>query len=185
MISPFFPIAVDIDVEKVRNKKPKLKKYIYLRTKISVAGAKVLAETDFDIFFLCDVYLNKLNEIKNGEMEKFLNDLTLQLSAQRALVISINICIDIGAHILSLNGNGKPETYSEIFENLAKLGIIETKIKEDLINLVKFRNLMGHLYMDINNEKVWDVIQNDLDIFTLFRKIIYSKFKKHLVNSED
>ena len=118
-------------------------------------------------------------------MEKFLNDLTLQLSAQRALVISINICIDIGAHILSLNGNGKPETYSEIFENLAKLGIIETKIKEDLINLVKFRNLMGHLYMDINNEKVWDVIQNDLDIFTLFRKIIYSKFKKHLVNSED
>ncbi len=51
--------------------------------------------------------------------------------------------------------------------------------------MVKFRNLMGHLYMDINNEKVWDVIQNDLDIFTLFRKIIYSKFKKHLVNSED
>lgn len=37
--------------------------------------------------------------------------------------------------------------------------------------------------MDINNERVWEVIQNDLDIFTLFRRNIYSKFKKHLVNS--
>ena len=37
-----------------RKKRQKLKRYIDLRTKIGVAGAKLLAETDFDIFFLCD-----------------------------------------------------------------------------------------------------------------------------------
>ena len=68
-----------------------------------------------------DILLEKLREIKDVEKKKFLNDLTLQLSAQRALVVSINICIDIGAHILSLNKSGKPETYSEIFENLSNL----------------------------------------------------------------
>ena len=38
----------------LRKKKDKLKKYIDLRTKIAVAGSKLLAETDLDVFFCCD-----------------------------------------------------------------------------------------------------------------------------------
>lgn len=38
----------------LRKKKSKIKKYIDVRTKIGVKWAKVLAETDYDIFFLCD-----------------------------------------------------------------------------------------------------------------------------------
>jgi hypothetical protein len=38
----------------LRKNKKKLKNYIDLRTKIAVAGTKILAETDFDVFFLCD-----------------------------------------------------------------------------------------------------------------------------------
>jgi len=129
-----------------------------------------------------DTLLEKLREIKDVEKKKFLNDLTLQLSAQRALVVSINICIDIGAHILSLNKNGKPETYSGIFENLSNLEIIDKKRKDDIIALVKFRNLLGHLYMEINNEKVYEIIQKDLDILTFFKKDIYTKFRNELKN---
>ena len=130
-----------------------------------------------------DILLKKLREIKSVEKKKFLNDLTLQLSAQRALVVSINICIDIGAHILSLNKNRKPETYSEIFENLSDLDIIDKKRKDDLIALVKFRNLLGHLYMEIDNEKVYDIIQRELDILTSFKRDIFTKFKNELKNS--
>ena len=129
-----------------------------------------------------DILLEKLREIKDVEKKKFLSDLTLQLSAQRALVVSINICIDIGAHILSLNKSGKPETYSEIFENLSNLEIINIKRKDDIIALVKFRNLLGHLYMEINNEKVYEIIQKDLDILTFFKKDIFTKFKNELKN---
>ncbi|KKN37071.1 hypothetical protein LCGC14_0767200 [marine sediment metagenome] len=129
-----------------------------------------------------DILLEKLREIKDVEKKKFLSDLTLQLSAQRALVVSINICIDIGAHILSLNKSGKPETYSEIFENLSNLEIIDIKRKDDIIALVKFRNLLGHLYMEINNEKVYEIIQKDLDILTFFKKDIFTKFKNELKN---
>jgi hypothetical protein len=38
----------------MRKKREKLKRYIDLKTKIGVAGAKLLAETDFEVFFLCD-----------------------------------------------------------------------------------------------------------------------------------
>ncbi|MHA2391811.1 MAG: uroporphyrinogen decarboxylase family protein [Promethearchaeota archaeon] len=38
----------------MRKNRNKIKQYIELRTKVAVEGAKLLAETDFDIFFLCD-----------------------------------------------------------------------------------------------------------------------------------
>ncbi|MFW9783700.1 MAG: uroporphyrinogen decarboxylase family protein [Candidatus Heimdallarchaeota archaeon] len=38
----------------MRKNRDKIKRYIDLRTKIAVKGAKMLAETDFEIFFLCD-----------------------------------------------------------------------------------------------------------------------------------
>jgi len=92
-----------------------------------------------------DDLLQKLNEFKKISKERFLKDTTIQLSAQRALEVCVNICIDIGSHILSLNKNGTPETYSQIFEKLEALKIIDGKRKVNLVEMVKFRNLLGHL----------------------------------------
>jgi uncharacterized protein YutE (UPF0331/DUF86 family) len=131
-----------------------------------------------------DVLLIELNKIKSLPKEKFLQDISDQLRAQRALEISINICIDIGVHIISLNKSGKPETYSQIFEELRKLNIINKEITENLIELVRFRNVLGHLYMEINNEIVYEIIQKDLEIFTLFKKKIFQKFKEQLLNEK-
>ena len=47
-------LGLSLFTKLLRKNKTKLKKYIDLRTKIAVAGSKVLAETDFDVFFLCD-----------------------------------------------------------------------------------------------------------------------------------
>ncbi|MHA2038419.1 MAG: uroporphyrinogen decarboxylase family protein [Promethearchaeota archaeon] len=47
-------IGLSLFTKLLRKKKSKLKKYIDLRTKIAVAGSKVLAGTDFEVFFLCD-----------------------------------------------------------------------------------------------------------------------------------
>jgi len=98
-----------------------------------------------------DELIQYLEEIKKKNKDEFLSNYLIYLSAQRALEICINICIDIGNHILSLNKNGKPETYSDIFVELSKLNIINKEIEEKLIKMIKFRNLLGHLYMEINN----------------------------------
>ncbi|KKK45426.1 hypothetical protein LCGC14_0906070 [marine sediment metagenome] len=36
--------------------------------------------------------------------------------------------------------------------------------------------------MEINNEKVYEIIQKDLDILTFFKKDIFTKFKNELKN---
>ena len=47
--------------------------------------------------------------------------------------------------------------------------------------MVKFRNLLGHMYMEINNEIIYEILQNSLGDFNLFKKQIYSKFKEKLL----
>jgi len=131
-----------------------------------------------------DNLIKNLKEIKKKSKEEFLSNYLLHLSTQRALEMCINICIDIGNHILSMNKNGKPETYGDIFTELSKLGLIDKELKEILIKMVKFRNLLGHLYMEISNEKIYEILQENLDDFNLFKKEIYSKFKEQLLNEK-
>jgi len=47
-------IGLGLLVKLIRKNKAKLKKYIDLRTKVGVQWAKAVAETDFDVVFLCD-----------------------------------------------------------------------------------------------------------------------------------
>lgn len=82
-----------------------------------------------------------------------------------------------------MNKNGKPETYCEIFVELSKLNRINLDLEEKLIKMTKFRNLLGYLYMDINNEKIYEILQNNLNDFNLFKKQIISKFKEQLSNT--
>ena len=131
-----------------------------------------------------DNLIQNLEEIKKKPKDEFLSNFLLHLSTQRALEMCINICIDVGNHILSMNKNGKPETYGDIFTELSKLGLINKELKEILIKMVKFRNLLGHLYMEISNEKIYEILQENLDDFTLFKKEIYSKFKEQLLNEK-
>lgn len=143
-------------------------------------------ENDRDVlltrFKKMDNLIQNLKEIKKKPKDEFLSNYLLYLSTQRALEMCINICIDVGNHILSMNKNGKPETYGDIFTELSKLGLIDKELKEILIKMVKFRNLLGHLYMEISNEKIYEILQENLDDFNLFKKEIYSKFKEQLLN---
>lgn len=131
-----------------------------------------------------DNLIQNLKEIKKKSKDEFLSNYLLHLSTQRALEMCINICIDVGNHILTMNKNGKPETYGDIFTELSKLGLIDKELKEILIKMVKFRNLLGHLYMEISNEKIYEILQENLDDFNLFKKEIYSKFKEQLLNEK-
>jgi len=52
--------------------------------------------------------LEELENMKKKSKDGFLSDFSAILGTERALVLSTNICIDIGAHILSINDISKP-----------------------------------------------------------------------------
>ncbi len=125
--------------------------------------------------------LENLRELKEIRKDVFLSNYKNYFTAQRALEISINICIDIGNHIVTLNNKEKPETFTDIIKILTKLEIISDELGTQLTKMVRFRNFLGHFYLEIDNEIIYNILQNNLKDFISFKEAILRKFKEDLL----
>lgn len=131
-----------------------------------------------------DAILKELKTARKIGKREFLSNFSKQMIVHRALVLSVNICIDIGTHIIAYNNKKTPETYSKIFQILKELNIIPERMEKKLIEMVGLRNLLGHLYMEIDNEIIYDIIQKEISIFSEFKKRIISNFADQLLHSD-
>lgn len=129
--------------------------------------------------------LENLRELKEIKKEEFISNYKNYLTAQRALEICINICIDIGNHIVTLNNKEKPESFTDIIKILAKHDIISNELKTQFTKMVRFRNLLGHFYLEIDNEIIYEILQNNLKDFNSFKEAILRKFKKTLLGNSN
>jgi uncharacterized protein YutE (UPF0331/DUF86 family) len=64
----------------------------------------------------------------------------LALNLSRA----VQVCVDIGAHLLAPSGSAPPATMGETFTRLGEVGLIDTELAARLRNAVGFRNIAVH-----------------------------------------
>lgn len=89
------------------------------------------------------------------------------------LQICIEACSDIASHICSYDNLGVPNTYAEAFEILADRKVISSSVAAELVEAVRFRNRIVHLYQVLDLEMVLLVARNKLESFTNFvREIV-------------
>lgn len=104
--------------------------------------------------------------------EEFSGDRTQNYAVKRALQNVVNAAIDCTEMILvaeGISGESMPETNREKIDRLvAETGIGET-VHTELGQSAGFRNLLAHQYgSDIEDEIVYDVLQNKLGVFQNF-----------------
>ncbi len=120
-------------------------------------------------------YTGILKEIREKKESEYLNDTILQGAAERYLQLSIESCVNIGNRILSIEQLDHDidtiETYADIFENLSKIGIINSTFKDELVKMARFRNRLVHVYWDIDNEYIYKILQNNISAFDKFIKV--------------
>ena len=109
-----------------------------------------------------------LKEFALEEKQKLIQDEKSMGSIKYYLIIAIEACIDISNHIVAKEHLGVPESYSDCFKMLGNKGIISRELSNKLIKMAKFRNLLVHLYWKIDDEKVYEVIQSELNDFDEF-----------------
>lgn len=95
-----------------------------------------------------------------------------------AMLVSIQAAIDICTHLISQDGLRRPATYREGFEILAQAGLISRDLAADLSDLAGFRNVLVHIYWDLDIEEVYEILQNDLETLRSFRDEIKGLLSK-------
>lgn len=95
------------------------------------------------------------------------SDVHLQLEVERALQVSIQICIDIGAHLVSELGLKPAEDYQGVFASLGAHGTIDSDLADRLGDAAGLRNLLVHDYGEIDHARLWDSL-GELDDLRAF-----------------
>lgn len=120
--------------------------------------------------------LDKLKELKKLSRKDFLADYRNYDSAKYNLQTSIEALIDIGNHIISRKNWGVPETNADTFRILAEKDVISKNKLSDFVAMSRFRNMVVHLYQEIDEEEIYRIIENNLEDFTYYIKRIYKLF---------
>lgn len=88
------------------------------------------------------------------------------------LIVAIQGCIDICSHIVAKEYARAPGDYGDCFRVLKETKILDEQLGERLIKMARFRNLLVHLYWEVDNRRVYEIIRNDLaDIEDFLKKI--------------
>ncbi|MBP3709706.1 MAG: DUF86 domain-containing protein [Treponema sp.] len=118
--------------------------------------------------------IHRIKSLDVSTVEELENNLDKQeiiiLNLQRA----VQICVDIGNHILLDYDSPTPQTMAETFKYLAQHNIISEKNAAELSRAVGFRNIAVHQYENIDCNIVFQIVQNHLDDFKNFAKAILS-----------
>jgi len=131
---------------------------------------------------LLNQYLLYLRTLAENDENAFRNDFRIWGSAERFLQLAIESCINIGNRILSLIQFKKPvrtpESYGDIFEELGKVGAIPQEFVKTMLQIVKFRNRLVHIYWDISIEQLHEILKERLGDLEKFNDQIVNYLKQ-------
>lgn len=109
-----------------------------------------------------------LESKKIKDFNFFRSDQFLHNAVQHILEVMVEICVDIGNHIIADSGWPIPSSNREIFETLEQNKVIPKEMLEMAKKMVGFRNIVVHMYEKVDLEEVYAIYKRHLKDFEKF-----------------
>ncbi|WP_292364288.1 MULTISPECIES: type VII toxin-antitoxin system HepT family RNase toxin [unclassified Methanoculleus] len=87
---------------------------------------------------------------------------SLVASAKYHLIVGIEAAIDLANHVIAKNRWRAPEDYADTFRIMEEHGFFDTEFSAGLQGMARFRNRLIHIYRDIDNETIYNLLQEDI-----------------------
>jgi uncharacterized protein YutE (UPF0331/DUF86 family) len=117
-------------------------------------------------------YVSTLKEYQQYDIEEIRNNRTLRGAVERYIEISLACMIDICEMVISSEKLKRLDTYREVILVLGEHGILPMEFARKLAPAAGFRSVLVHMYADIDLEKLYSHLQNDIDDLELFAEYI-------------
>jgi uncharacterized protein YutE (UPF0331/DUF86 family) len=116
--------------------------------------------------------VNALKALQPLTYDEFAREHILVGSAERDFQVAVQAALDIGAHLLAELSVDVPKDYKDIFLKLAEVGILPLDFVPRLVGMAKFRNVLVHLYLEVDLKRLYHYLQHDLDDLELFARYV-------------
>lgn len=99
--------------------------------------------------------IERLDEVRQAGEDAYLADAQQRAATERWLQVAVQICIDLGTQVVTEQSARPPSDYAEVFKILGEKEVIPVDLAERLGDAAKQRNLIVHLYMEIDDRSVF------------------------------
>ena len=99
------------------------------------------------------------------KLDDFLSNIDSQDIITLNLTRTIQLCVDIAMHTIAESNANTPQTMSESFDTLQKLGMIDKSIAIKLKKSIGFRNIAVHNYGELDLDLTYKIAKEHLGDF--------------------
>lgn len=123
--------------------------------------------------------IERLDEVRQAGEDAYLANEEQRAATERWLQVAVQICIDLGTQLVSEQSAQPPSDYADVFTILGQKRAIPSDLAQRLAEAAKQRNLIVHLYLEIDDRAVFASLAH-LDDLREFGSTI-----ERLAHSED
>lgn len=105
-------------------------------------------------------YLKILERYQKYSKEEILNNIDINGAVERYLYLAAQATIDLAEAVIAYKNFRKPATLGESFYILNEEGIIDMALKEKLLKMVGFRNIIAHDHGKIDYDIIYKAIHD-------------------------
>jgi uncharacterized protein YutE (UPF0331/DUF86 family) len=102
-----------------------------------------------------------LDQLAAETREVFLADPIKRSAAERALQVGIEVCLDIGQHLIAALGLRRPTEYREVFRILGKGQVVTPELAARLEHMAGFRKRLVHGHATVEPQRVYEFLHDD------------------------
>ena len=129
------------------------------------------------LFDELDRALEKLRDLSKLSERKLLDHYASIDAAKYNFIVAIGAGVDICNRIIAKENFGYPQEYAEVIKIMEERKVFNEDLATHWKEMVKFRNLLVHLYWKVENEKLYDYLRNNLGDFEVFKSAIRNYLK--------
>ena len=112
--------------------------------------------------------LRLLEELQALSWEEFVHDPISVEATKHLLQTSIEAMIDICSHIVARLRLPMPDSSADLIRTLVEAHLLPAEHAQTYIEMVRFRNLLVHLYARATDREIYEVLQTSLGDFRTF-----------------
>jgi len=124
--------------------------------------------------------VRELRVIGQTPMEVWLLDARSINSAKYLFIVAAEAALDICNHLAARKGGRSPADYADCIVVLAEMGILDEALMQRLVRMVKFRNLLVHLYWKVDDSEIYRIIRENLGDFDRYLAAVGGYLKANL-----
>lgn len=118
-----------------------------------------------------DDYLAFLRRQQHYSYEAFIEDPERYGSTERFLQLTVEVLNDLGNHVIADEALGTVDWHSDIPKLLCEHGYIDSDLRDVWTQMIGFRNILVHAYLDIDRRVVYQVLQEHLEDAVALREV--------------